>query len=288
MSSKHMTCRERRTRTVVISFADICYSYRTSERAVTALSDVSLTLGEGEHVAVLGANGSGKSTLVRLVNGILLPDSGAVTVDGIDTRDETHARELRERVGVVFQHPDDQIVATSVEDDIAFGPENLGLARDEIRVRVDDALAAVGLTGLERREPHLLSGGQKQRLAMAGALAMHPRYLVLDEPASMLDPIGRFEVLAIIERLRADGRGILHVTHDIADVLCADRAIVLDCGEVVFQGSVAELIAQGDLLERSGLELPPLVRLASALRSAGAPLGERVSDPESLVEVLWP
>jgi len=272
----------------VISFSDIGFSYRTSERTVEALAEFSMTLAEGEHVAVLGANGSGKSTLVRLVNGILLPDAGTVTVDGIDTRNEARARELRERVGVVFQHPDDQIVATSVEDDVAFGPENLGLPRAEIRTRVDDALGAVGLTGLERREPHLLSGGQKQRLAMAGALAMHPRYLVLDEPASMLDPVGRLEVLAIVERLRAAGTGILHVTHDIADVLRADRAVVLDRGHLVFEGCVAELVGLDELLVRSGLEMPPFVRLVVALRAAGAPLGERVVDPESLVEALWP
>ena len=271
----------------MISFSDIRFSYRTSERTVAALAEVTLGLAEGEHVAVLGANGSGKSTLVRLVNGILLPDAGTVTVDGIDTRDEARARELRERVGVVFQHPDDQIVATSVEDDVAFGPENLALPRAEIRARVDDALAAVGLTGLERREPHLLSGGQKQRLAMAGALAMHPRYLVLDEPASMLDPVGRLEVLAIVERLRAAGTGILHVTHDIADVMGADRAVVLDGGHVVFEGSVGELVGREQLLERCGLETPPIAQLASALRAIGARLGERVVDPESLVEALW-
>ena len=277
----------RARRQLVISFSDIRFSYRTSERTVDALAEVTLGLAEGEHVAVLGANGSGKSTLVRLVNGILLPDAGTVTVDGIDTRDEARARELRERVGVVFQHPDDQIVATSVEDDVAFGPENLALPRAEIRARVDDALAAVGLTGLERREPHLLSGGQKQRLAMAGALAMHPRYLVLDEPASMLDPVGRLEVLAIVERLRAAGTGILHVTHDIADVMGADRAVVLDGGHVVFEGSVGELVGREQLLERCGLETPPIAQLASALRAIGARLGERVVDPESLVEALW-
>ena len=272
----------------VISLRDICYSYRTSEGTVAALTDVSLSIAEGEHLALLGGNGSGKSTLVRLVNGILLPDNGSVTVDGIDTRDTGRSRELRERVGVVFQRPDDQIVATSVEDDVAFGPENLGLERHEIRSRVDEALAAVGLTGLERREPHLLSGGQKQRLAMAGALAMRPRYLVLDEPASMLDPVGRGEVLAIVERLRAGGTGILHVTHDIADVLRADRAVVFERGRLVFEGSVAGLVGEKELLAHAGLETPPIVLLAEALGALGASLAGPTVDPESLAEALWP
>jgi energy-coupling factor transport system ATP-binding protein len=271
----------------MIRFADIHHAYQTSDSSVAALSGVSLTVDAGEHVAVLGANGSGKSTLVRLVNGILLAQSGVVTVDGIDTRDAARSRELRERVGIVFQHPDDQIVATSVEDDVAFGPENLGLPREELRARVDDALAAVGLTGLERREPHLLSGGQKQRLAMAGALAMHPKYLVLDEPASMLDPAGRAEVLTIIEGLRASGTGVLHVTHDIADVLHANRAIVLDRGVVVFEGPIAELVRRDELLARCGLEVPLIVRLASALRASGAPLEGLAADADELAEALW-
>ena len=275
--------RERPANPLVISF-----SYRAGERDVPALVGVSLSLSPGEHLAVLGANGSGKSTLVRLANGILIPDSGSVTVDGIDTRDAGRSRELRGRVGVVFQRPDDQIVATSVEDDVAFGPENLGLERHEIRSRVDEALAAVGLTGLERREPHLLSGGQKQRLAMAGALAMRPRYLVLDEPASMLDPVGRGEVLAIVERLRAGGTGILHVTHDIADVLRADRAVVFERGRLVFEGSVAGLVGEKELLAHAGLETPPIVLLAEALGALGASLAGPTADPESLVEALWP
>lgn len=271
----------------MLRFADIHYSYTGGQPGTPALTGVSLEVDAGEHVAVLGANGSGKSTLVRLANGLLWPASGSVTVDGIDTHDVERARELRERVGVVFQHPDDQIVATSVEDDVAFGPENLGLHRDEIRTRVDEALAAVGLTGLERREPHRLSGGQKQRLAMAGALAMRPAYLVLDEPASMLDPAGRAEVLAIVERLRAEGTGILHVTHDLADVLRADRAVVLDCGRVAFEGQIAELLGEDELLAACGLELPELSELAARLRASGASLDSQIATAEELVEALW-
>jgi energy-coupling factor transport system ATP-binding protein len=248
---------------------------------------VSLVVSPGEHVAVLGANGSGKSTLVRLVNGLLYPTGGRVSVDDIDTRDEERSRELRERVGIVFQRADDQIVATTVEDDVAFGPENLGLPRAELRQRVDESLAAVGLTGLERREPHLLSGGQKQRLAIAGALAMRPAYLVLDEPSSMLDPQGRDEVLAIISELKAQGTGILHVTHDLADISGADRAVVLNRGRVVFEGSVSELLTREDVLASCGLERPPIAVLAEKLRAAGAPLPPGVATPESIAEALW-
>ena len=277
-----------RESSALISFADISHAYRSSGQPVRALSGVSFELHEGEHLAVLGANGSGKSTLVRLANGLLLADRGVVTVDGIDTRDGTRMRELRRRVGMVFQRPDDQIVATSVEDDIAFGPENLGLPRAEIQQRVCDAVAAVGLSGLECREPHLLSGGQKQRLAIAGALAMRPAYLVLDEPASMLDPEGRAEVLDILDALRAAGTGIMHVTHDLADVLGADRALVLDQGSVRFDGALPDLLGRASLLHECGLEVPPLERLASALRSIGAPVPSPVRNAEELVETAWP
>jgi len=271
----------------VIRFSDICYTYRAGDMTTRALAGVSLAVREGEHVAVLGANGSGKSTLVRLVNGLLLPESGSVDVDGIDSLDEARSLELRQRVGVVFQHPDDQIVATSVEDDVAFGPENLGLPREEVRARVDEAISAVGLSGLERREPHRLSGGQKQRLAIAGALAMRPAYLVLDEPASMLDPTGRAEVLAIIEQLRASGTGVLHVTHDLADVLRADRAAVLNHGELVFEGTVNRLVREPELLEECGLELPALSRLVTALQAHGVRFQGEPADAEELVEALW-
>jgi energy-coupling factor transporter ATPase len=269
----------------MIALCDICFTYATTSGASRALDGLSLELHPGEHLAVLGGNGSGKSTLVRLVNGLLLAESGTVTVDGIDTRDEARSRDLRSRVGVVFQRPDDQIVATSVEDDVAFGPENLGLARPELRRRVDDALAAVGLTGLERREPHLLSGGQKQRLAMAGALAMQPAYLVLDEPTSMLDPDARNEVLAIVARLRAGGTGILHVTHDLADVLTADRVLVLERGSIAFEGSMTQLLARPDLLSRCGLEMPPISQLAAHLAERGVSVADAAT-PEALVGSL--
>jgi len=250
---------------------------------------------------VLGANGSGKSTLVKLANGMLLPQAGAVTIDGIDTTENVGRRasdatlpdpdgarephDIRQLVGVVFQHPDDQIVATSVEDDVAFGPENLGLPRPEIRRRVDSSLALVGLTGLEHREPHLLSGGQKQRLVIAGALAMQPRYLVFDEPTSMLDPHGRAEVISVIARLKHDGHGVLLVTHDLAEAGRADRVVVLRLGSVVFEGTPDELFARGDL-DQWGLERPPIVSLAQGLRDAGITVPPGAVDPVQIAGAL--
>ena len=271
----------------MLRFDDIAFAYHAAPEGVRALDGVAFTVSPGEEVAVLGANGSGKSTLARLANGILLPQHGTVTVDGIATSDETRIRELRELVGIVFQHPDDQIVATSVEDDVAFGPENLGLARDVIRQRVTDALASVGLTGLENREPHMLSGGQKQRLAIAGALAMQPAYLVLDEPTSMLDPEGRADVLGIVARLRAEGHGVLHITHDLADVAEADRAVVLDAGRIVFDGAPSALFALPELLAACGLELPPAAILAEELRRLGGSVPAATIAPEALVEAVW-
>jgi len=269
----------------MLTFDHISYAYGGAGRR--ALDDVSLEVAPGELVAVLGANGSGKSTLARLANGILLPEQGAVSVAGIDTRDSERTREVRERVAIVFQRPDDQIVATSVEDDVAFGPENLGLPRDEIRRRVDAALAAVGLDGLEHREPHTLSGGQKQRLAIAGALAMQPSYVVFDEPTSMLDPAGRLEVLGIIEALRAEGRGVVHITHELADLDVADRVLVLKDGHPAFAGTLDEVIARADILEDCGLEVPTLRRLTDALAAAGASRPGRSLTPEAVVGALW-
>jgi energy-coupling factor transporter ATPase len=270
----------------VIRFDDVSYRYPNAPESALALSGVTLELEPGTMLAVLGANGSGKSTLARLCNGLLLPRHGSVTVEGIDTRDEARGVELRSSVGMVFQHPDDQIVATSVEDDVAFGPENLGLDRADIRVRVDAAIADVGLAGLERREPHLLSGGQKQRLAIAGALAMLPAYLVLDEPTSMIDARGRHEVLSVLDRVRRAGQGVLLVTHDVAEAVRADRVVVLERGAVVFDGSPDQLLERGRHLADWGLDLPPAARLVQVLRSFGVPLPASALDPATIATAL--
>jgi energy-coupling factor transport system ATP-binding protein len=255
----------------------------------SALTLVSLTVEPGELVAVAGANGSGKSTLARLADGLLRPTSGSVTVDGIDTADEERVWDVRSLVGMVFQDPDDQIVGTVVEEDVAFGPGNLGVAPAELRERVEAALVAVGLSGLSRREPHLLSEGQKQRVAIAGALAMRPAYLVLDEPTSMLDPGGRRSVLDLIDGLaHRDGHGVLHISHDATGIARADRVIVLESGAVVYDGSPAGLLSDQAMLARAGIALPEIGMLADALRALGARVPEGTMDAESLVSALWP
>lgn len=268
----------------MLCFDSASFAYH-DESVRPAVDRVSFQLRTGEVLAVVGANGSGKSTVVRLSNGLLLPASGCVTVDGVDTRDEARLRQVRTSVGVVFQRPDDQIVATSVVDEVAFGPENLGLPRDEIAERVSGAIKVAGLQGLESREPHLLSGGQKQRLAIAGVLAMQSRYIVLDEPTSMIDPVGRSEVLALVADLRRSGHGILHVTHDLDEATLADRVIVLHKGRIEFAGTPQELAGVGELSEW-GMEPTALMRLAQELRLAGVDVPPASFTVESLLGAL--
>ncbi len=268
----------------MIRFDQVTYTYPGSP--APAVRGLDFTLDHGEVLVVLGANGSGKSTLAYLADGLFLPSQGCVHVDDLSTSDEAAVWSIRSKVGLVLQDPDDQIVGTVVEEDVAFGPENLGVPRDEIRTRVDAALEVVGLTGLERREPHLLSGGQKQRLAIAGALAMHPSYLVLDEPTAMLDSGGRRAVLSLVERLRAEGAGIIHITHRLDDAVDADRVLVLSQGESVFLDSPRSLFEQTELLESCGLELPRIARLRSGLVSRGIRVPEEALTPERIAEAL--
>ncbi|MDH4140325.1 MAG: energy-coupling factor transporter ATPase [Coriobacteriia bacterium] len=272
----------------MIRFDGVSFSYPTPSGGIQALDDVDLTLSEGEYVVVLGENGSGKSTLVRLINGLLAPGAGEVTVDGFTTSAEADVWEIRRRVGMVFQNPDNQIVATFVEEDVAFGPENLGVPRDELRRRVTSALQAVGLEGFERREPHQLSGGQKQRLAIAGALAMEPDYLVLDEPTAMLDPQGRADVLGVLHRLRERGRCIVHVTHDLSDAAQADRVVVMRRGRIVFDGTPEELLGNAALLAEYGLTQPAIGVLAQSLRESGVDVPATALDVARVVNALWP
>jgi energy-coupling factor transporter ATP-binding protein EcfA2 len=234
---------------------------------------------------LLGANGCGKSTLARLACGLLQPASGRVTVDGLDTSDEVSLREVRTRVGLVMQDPTSQIVSSSVSDEIAFGPENLGLACDELAARVQEAVAAVGLAGRERREPHTLSGGEQQRLAIAGAFAMHPTYLVLDEPTAMLDSAGRAEVLAVLDRLRERGCGMLHITHDADEALRADRILVLSGGRIIFDGTPDELLSSPSLMGEGGVAGSGMFELASCLRARGVRLPV-ASDPHVLARAV--
>ena len=251
----------------MLGFHDITLRYPKSTRP--ALEHVSLSLERGELVVLLGANGSGKSTLARLANAMLLPSSGQVLVDGLEMCRENLTL-IRRKVAVVAQDPDVQIVSSSVLDELAFGPENLGLPREEILRRCKAAAVALGLEGMEERDPNTLSGGERQRVVIASVLAMEPDYFVFDEPCSMLDAQGCAEVRAAIERLHAAGHGILHITHDLEDCLAADRVMLLDQGHVVFEGSPDDLLDKNlDLLDGLGFLLPPMLDLRHELLEHG-------------------
>ena len=238
--------------------------------STTALEDVSLSIEKGSFVVVLGHNGSGKSTLAKHMNAVLLPSGGTVYVEGMDTKDEALLLEIRRRVGMVFQNPDNQIVANVVEEDVAFAPENLGVPSEEIRQRVDDALAAVGMSEFTRHAPHLLSGGQKQRVAIAGVIAMAPECIVLDEVTAMLDPSGRREVLSAIRALnRERGITVVLITHHMDEAMDADRLIVMNDGRLVMDGTPAEVFTQVDALRAMGLAAPDTVELLYGLRQHG-------------------
>ena len=253
--------------------------------AVDALRGVDLTIADGERIALVGANGSGKSTLARHLNALLLPTSGDVWIDGINTRDESQLKTIRSTVGLVFQDPDNQIVATVVDEDVAFGPENLGVDQPELGQRVDHALAAVDMTAHRKRPPHMLSGGQRQRVAIAGILAMRPRVLVLDEATAMLDPHGRREVLDIVDRLHRAGTTIIQVTHFMHEAALADRVVVLAEGRVLGHGTPAVVFTQADMLRQAGLELPKTAQLSAALQAADSRLPLALT-PATLAEEL--
>ena len=260
---------------IMIETKDLSFTYPAPEGETNppALRGVSLTVEKGSFVVVLGHNGSGKSTLAKHMNAVLLPDGGAVYVEGIDNRAESLLLEIRRRTGMVFQNPDNQIVANVVEEDVAFGPENLGVPTAEIRRRVDDALAAVGMEQFARHAPHLLSGGQKQRIAIAGVIAMEPECIVLDEATAMLDPAGRREVLDTVRRLnRERGITVVLITHHMAEAQDADRVIVMNDGLVAMDGTPAQVFAQVETLHSFGLAAPDTVELLYALRQAGLPV----------------
>lgn len=267
----------------MLSFDDITFAYPGASSPV--LDGVSLSVGSGECVVLAGSNGSGKSTLAKLACGFLVPDSGSVDVDGLPTADKASLREIRRKVGIVAQDPAAQIVASSVADEVAFGPENLGLPRDEIERRVGESIRTCGLQGREHREPHTLSGGEQQRLAIAGVLAMRPSYLVLDEPCAMLDPTGRREVMQLVERLRGAGHGILLITHDVDEMMSADRVVALKGGCVRFDGPPQLLLADG-LVDELGMDLSPMLELALAFRAHGVEMPARPADPGSLAAAV--
>ena len=246
------------------------YPAEEGQTSTVALEDVSLSIERGSFVVVLGHNGSGKSTLAKHMNAVLLPSGGTVYVEGMDTRDEALLLEIRRRVGMVFQNPDNQIVANVVEEDVAFAPENLGVPSEEIRRRVDDALAAVGMAEFTRHAPHLLSGGQQQRVAIAGVIAMAPECIVLDEATAMLDPAGRREVLSAIRALNQErGITVVLITHHMDEAMDADRLIVMNDGKLVIDGAPAEVFTQVEALRAMGLAAPDTVELLYGLRQGG-------------------
>lgn len=272
----------------MISVQELKHIYTDADgNEVSALNGINLDIPAGEFIAIIGANGSGKSTLARHLNALLLPTSGKCIVDGLDTTEEKNLWDIRQHVGMVFQNPDNQIVAAIVEEDVAFGPENIGVPGPEIRERVERALAAVGMSDYAKHAPHLLSGGQKQRIAIAGVLALEPRVIVLDEPTAMLDPQGRQEIVRTVKRLNKEkGITIVYITHYMTEALKADRVVVMEKGHIRFSGTPHEVFSRVDELEKVGLEAPLAAKIASELRKSGIKLPKEIITDEELAEVL--
>ena len=269
----------------IIRVQDVVYHYEGSE--ADAVAGVSLQVDRGEFVAVLGRNGSGKSTLAKLLNALILPASGEIYIDGLAAHVEENAYEVRKRCGMVFQNPDNQIIATIVEEDCAFGLENLGVEPKEIRRRVDEALKAVGMLDFAQSAPHMLSGGQKQRVAIAGVLAMRPKIIVFDESTAMLDPSGRREVFQTARRLnREEGITIVWITHFMQEAAQADRLLVMHDGKIALEGKPREVFENVETIHEMGLSVPPMAQLATELRQAGLPLPRGILTVEEMAVEL--
>ena len=262
-------------------------SYAYEDAAAKALNNVSLTINDGEFVAVVGHNGSGKSTLAKHLNALLLPTEGKVLVDGMDTADETDTLSIRQRVGMVFQNPDNQLVTTIVEEDVAFGPENIGVPGNEIRTRVDRALAAVGMEKYAHSAPNMLSGGQKQRIAIAGMLAMQPKVLVLDEATAMLDPKGRRDIIDLVTKLhKENGITVVMITQYMEEAIGADRVAVMSGGELILEGTPKEVFSQDELLHKHRLDVPVMQQLANRLNAHGANLPKSILSVEEMAQAI--
>lgn len=271
--------------TGLIEIQNVSYAYE--DAAAKALNNVSLTINDGEFVAVVGHNGSGKSTLAKHLNALLLPTEGKVSVDGMDTADEADTLSIRQRVGMVFQNPDNQLVTTIVEEDVAFGPENIGVPGNEIRTRVDRALAAVGMEKYAHSAPNMLSGGQKQRIAIAGMLAMQPKVLVLDEATAMLDPKGRRDIIDLVTKLhKENGITVVMITQYMEEAIGADRVAVMSGGEMILEGTPKEVFSQDELLHKHRLDVPVMQQLANRLNARGANLPKSILSVEEMAQAI--
>ncbi|WP_027633241.1 energy-coupling factor transporter ATPase [Clostridium hydrogeniformans] len=268
---------------------DLTYKYTTYEGSEEkyAVNGVNLEVTEGEFLVVLGHNGSGKSTIAKHMNALLLPSGGKIYIDGMDTTDENNTWKVRSTAGMVFQNPDNQLVATIVEEDVAFGPENLGVPSEEIRKRVDESLKRVGMYDYRRHAPHLLSGGQKQRVAIAGILAMRPKCIILDEPTAMLDPSGRKEVVRTIKELNKEfGITIVLITHYMEEAVEADRIVVMDNGKIVLEGKPKDVFSKVPLMKKIGLDVPQVTELAYELNENGIKINEEILTINEMVDAL--
>lgn len=271
--------------TGLIEIQNVSYAYE--DAAAKALNNVSLTINDGEFVAVVGHNGSGKSTLAKHLNALLLPTEGKVLVDSMDTADEMDTLSIRQRVGMVFQNPDNQLVTTIVEEDVAFGPENIGVPGNEIRTRVDRALAAVGMEKYAHSAPNMLSGGQKQRIAIAGMLAMQPKVLVLDEATAMLDPKGRRDIIDLVTKLhKENGITVVMITQYMEEAIGADRVAVMSGGELILEGTPKEVFSQDELLHKHRLDVPVMQQLANRLNARGANLPKSILSVEEMAQAI--
>ncbi len=274
---------------IMVKIENVSFEYSSyiDESIQLAVKDLSIDIKQGEFLVVLGHNGSGKSTLAKMINGLIMPSSGNIFVNGLNTRDEDKIWDIRSTAGMVFQNPDNQIVATIVEEDVAFGPENLGVPQSELRKRVDDALETVEMTEYKNHAPHLLSGGQKQRVAIAGILAMEPDCIIFDEPTAMLDPVGRLEVMETIKKLNKEkGKTIILITHFMDEAVEADRVMVLNEGEAVMLGTPKEIFSQVEKLKILGLDVPQVTELVFELNKEGYAFSDDILSVEELVNLL--
>ena len=272
-----------------IEVKDLVYRYskeQGDDNLCPAIDHVSIEIKRGEYISIAGSNGSGKSTLARCLNGLLLPTEGEILVDGMDTNDDDLIWDIRKKIGMVFQNPDNQIVSSMVEDEVAFGPENIGIENSELRKRVDNALKSVGMYEYRNREAHKLSGGQKQRIAIAGAVAMRPECIVFDEPTAMLDPKGRSQVMKVIRELNDQGITIILITHFMEEVAEADRVLVMKSGKLLADSVPEDVFADTNLIESAGLEIPAAVLLRNELIENGISLSHEVINKDDLVDAL--